>query len=100
MLYLSPAYNRSAQSAAIYRAQGDERPFAFSTPKIPSANIFELEEPFDAQIYDYLDRLRHYPQRRSEVLAALKVGSDRTELVSDFLTEAPPTTLKPSEKSR
>lgn len=99
LLYLSPAYNRGVQSAAIYRAQGDERPFAFSTPKMPGPDVFELEEPFDAQIYDYLARLRHYPQRRSEVLAALKVGSDRTDLVSDFLTEVPPATLKPSEKT-
>jgi L-ascorbate metabolism protein UlaG (beta-lactamase superfamily) len=99
LLYLSPAYNRSVQSSAMYRAQGDERPFAFSTPKMPGPDIFELEEPFDAEIYDYLARLRHYPRPRSEVLAALKVDQDQLELVSGFLTEAPVATLKPSEKT-
>jgi L-ascorbate metabolism protein UlaG (beta-lactamase superfamily) len=99
LLYLSPAYNRSVQSSAIYRAQGDQRPFAFSTPKMPGSNIFELQEPFDAQIYDYLARLRHYPQPRSEVLAALKVGVEQEDLVSDFLTEAPVAALTPSAKT-
>lgn len=99
LLYLSPAYNRSVQSSAIYRAQGDERPFAFSTPKMPGPDIFELEEPFDAEIYDYLARLRHYPRPRSEVLATLKVDQDQMELVSGFLTEAPVATLKSSEKT-
>ncbi|MCM0036374.1 MAG: MBL fold metallo-hydrolase [Burkholderiaceae bacterium] len=99
LLYRSPAYNRNVQSSVIYRAQGDLRPFAFSTPKMPGPNIFELQEPFDAEIYDYLARLRHYPQPRSQVLAALKVGSEQTDLFSDFLTEAPVTALTPSAKT-
>ncbi|HIF57936.1 MAG TPA: MBL fold metallo-hydrolase [Rhodospirillales bacterium] len=99
LLYLSPAYNPGVQSAAIYRAQGDNRPFAFSTPKIPSPNIFELDTPFDAEVYDYLARLRHYPQPRSEVLAALKVDSQSIDLVSGFLTETPLPALKASEKT-
>jgi hypothetical protein len=79
LLYLSPAYNPGAQSAAIYRAQGDSRPFAFSTPKMPGPNIFELDAPFDSEVYDYLARLRHYPQPKSEVLAKLKSSSQSIE---------------------
>jgi L-ascorbate metabolism protein UlaG (beta-lactamase superfamily) len=99
LLYLSPAYNPGTQSAAIYRAQGDSRPFAFSTPKMPGPNIFELDAPFDSEVYDYLARLRHYPQPKSEVLAKLKSSSQSIDLLSDFLTETLVPALKGSVKT-
>ena len=86
LLYRSPMHNPSVQSALLYRAKGDERSFAFSTPRMPRADAFELAEPFSSDVYDFLGRLRFEPQPMSTVFERLGVTERDRDLVTGFLT--------------
>lgn len=90
LLYKSSLYSKNLQSAMIYRAKGDDRPFAFSTPRLPSPDAFELNEPFDSDVYDFLARLRFTPQTIDVVLSKLKVNPSDVELVKSFFTPCAP----------
>ncbi len=89
LLYRSPVFNPSVQSAMIYRAKGDERPFAFSTPRMPQANAYELMEPFSAEVYDFLGRLRAEPLPVSVVMERLGLTGAKAELFRSFLVATP-----------
>lgn len=103
LLYKSHLYNPSLQSAMIYRAKGDDRPFAFSTPRMPRVDAFELIAPFSSEIYDFLARLRFEPQPLDVVMAKLAVKPEDRELVKTFLSENPQAPVQnqpPSGKTR
>lgn len=87
LLYRSPVYDPAAQSSMIYRAKGDDRAFAFSTPRLPRADAFELNQPFASDVYDFLSRLRFEPQPRSVVLEKLGATGADYVLVESFLTD-------------
>ena len=70
----------------IYRAKGDDRSFAFSTPRLQREDAYELNEPFDSDIYDFLARLRFEPQSMDTILSRLKVKDSDSELVKSFFT--------------
>lgn len=89
LLYKSPAYNLASQSALIYQANGDDRAFAFSTPRLSRPDAVELERPFSDEIYDYLAALRTTPQPKEQVVERLaQAGVSNTKFL-DFLTEVP-----------
>lgn len=87
LLYRSPIYDPAAQTSMMYRAKGDDRAFAFSTPRLPRQDAYELHQPFASDIYDFLGRLRFEPQPRSLVMQTLGVASEDMALVDSFLTE-------------
>jgi len=87
MLYKSALHNPGVQSAMIYRAKGDERAFAFSTPRMPRSDAYELNQPFSSDVYDFLARLRFEPQPLSEVITRLGVKDEDLELFKGFLQE-------------
>jgi L-ascorbate metabolism protein UlaG (beta-lactamase superfamily) len=87
LLYKSSMHNESVQSAMIYRAKGDERAFAFSTPRMPREDAFELQQPFRSEVYDFLAKLRFEPQSLSEVMEKLAVEPKDTDLVMSLLQE-------------
>ncbi len=89
LLYRSPINNKAAQSAIIYRANGDERAFAFSTPRMPRPDAYELQHAFDSDIYDFLGRLRAQPMPEAAVLERLGLTGADAELFRSFLTDAP-----------
>ena len=95
LLYRSPLYDNSTQSAMIYRASGDDRSFAFSTPRLPNAQSIELHRPFSDEIYDYLARLRNEPRPAAEVLEKLELSGSQAELMRSFLTPASTSATKP-----
>lgn len=88
MLYRSALNRSSYQSAMIYRAKGDQRSFAFSTPRMPRADAFELNVPFASDIYDFLARLRFKPQPLSVVLERLQVKDQDVALVRSLVTDS------------
>jgi len=85
LLYNSSLNDKSVQSAIIYRAKGDDRTFAFSTPRLPRDDAFELNESFDSDVYDFLAKLRFEPQPLDSVLSRLKAEGSDAELVKSFL---------------
>ena len=89
LLYRSDLNRSPFQSAMIYRAKGDQRSFAFSTPRMPRADAFELHQPFSSEVYDFLARLRFEPQPFSVVLERLQVKEHDVELIRSFVTEMP-----------
>lgn len=90
LLYKSPAYNPASQSALIYQANGDDRAFAFSTPRLSRPDAVELERPFSDEIYDYLAALRITPQPLDAVIARLEQAGLSDPKFRDFLTETAP----------
>lgn len=98
LLYKSPAYNPASQSALIYQANGDDRAFAFSTPRLSRPDAVELERPFNDEIYDYLAALRLTPQPLQAVLERLAKAGVNNEKFRDFLTEAPPAIVDRTHK--
>lgn len=89
MLYRSPAFNPASQSALIYQANGDDRPFAFSTPRLSRHDAVELARPFTDGIYDYLAKLRLIPQPIDVVLERLSQAGVTQKKILDFLTGIP-----------
>lgn len=90
LLYRSPIYNRSFQSAIIHQVNEDERAFAFSTPRLQSGESVELMQPFSEPIYDLLSELRHKPQPAEYVIDCLGLSGDLAKIFRGFLTEEPP----------
>jgi L-ascorbate metabolism protein UlaG (beta-lactamase superfamily) len=88
LLYRSILKRDAAQSAMLYRAKGDDRSFAFSTPRMPRPDAFELHQPFSAEVYDFLARLRFSPQPFSKVMAALGAQPEDEALVRSLVTES------------
>ncbi len=89
LLYRSDLNRSPYQSAMIYRAKGDQRSFAFSTPRMPRADAYELNQPFASEVYDFLARLRFEPQPLSVVLERLQAKEQDVALIRSLVTETP-----------
>lgn len=89
LLYRSALNRTSHQSAMLYRARGDQRSFAFSTPRMPRADAFEVNQPFESDVYDFLARLRFEPQPLSVVLERLNATEKDVDLIRSLVTETP-----------
>lgn len=85
MLYRSRYFNTASQSSMIYQAHGDDRAFAYSTPRLPREDAIEFLEPFHSELYDYLSLLRYEPQPRSEVMSRLGFTGENAALFDTFL---------------
>lgn len=90
LLYKSPAYNPASQSALIYQANGDDRAFVFSTPRLSRIDAVELNQPFSDEIYDYLAALRITPQPLDSVMERLARAGVTDKKFLDFLTDQAP----------
>lgn len=88
LLYKSPIYDRSLQSAKIYLVQDDQRPFVFSTPRLTSQESIEIKKPFEDSIYDDLARLRHEPRNKVEIFSLLGLDQKQKEVFETFLDSA------------
>lgn len=58
-----------------------------STPRLPSANALELNQPFSSDVYDFLAKLRSTPKSLEDIAKALEVSEENIELLRSLLTE-------------
>jgi hypothetical protein len=89
LLYRSALHSTTNQTAMLYRAKGDQRSFAFSTPRLPRAEAYEVNQPFESELYDFLARLRLEPQPLSVVLQRLNAAEQDVALIRSLVTETP-----------
>ena len=87
LLYKKGFHKPENQSAMMYRVKGDQRTFAFSTPRLKSPEAIEIQSPFDSDVYDFLATLRSVPRSFDEITQALKLPEESFELLRSFLTE-------------
>lgn len=98
LLYRRGQHYPEFQSAMLYLAKGDERPFAFSTPRLPSAKALEIVQPFHSSVFDYLAKLRTYGAPFAEIARTLGVDESQTDLLKSFLCEY--NEVKPQQHTR
>jgi L-ascorbate metabolism protein UlaG (beta-lactamase superfamily) len=89
LLYKSPIYDYSLQSAKIYAVQDDQRPFVFSTPRLMDQEAVEIKKPFHDDIYDDLAKLRQEPREKEEIFSLLELNQKEKEIFGTFLDNAP-----------
>lgn len=90
LLYRSRYYDRSLQSVAMSVSRGEERPFVFSTPRIPGEGQIHLPIAFDHVGIDALARMRQAPAPLGALKDVLRLGSEHDALLSTFLTTERP----------
>ncbi len=100
LLYRSPAYDPGLQGVMLRHVASDERPFAFSTPRLDEPGDLYLELPFASPAWDLLGSLRRRPRPLAEIAEALGVEGDRLALLESLLTEAVPAATAPAGTTR
>ena len=90
LLYRSAYHDPGEQRAMVYRGSGDDRPFSFSTPRLPRPDAIELARPFASDAYDTLARLRTVPRTRREVHDLLALDGSDAALLDGMLVESGP----------
>jgi len=88
LLYRHPVFDESLQSAMMYLSNGEDRAFAFSTPRLSRSDAFEINSKFSSAVYDFLSRLRFEGQSRSDVYDMLGVQDADRLLVDSMLIDA------------
>lgn len=90
LLYRSELYDDSAQSALVYRADGDRRAFALSTPQMDRDDALTLDAPFSSPVHDFLAQLRRQPQTLGSIVEGLRLDPRQASRLRGLLTETPP----------
>ncbi|MEW6734670.1 MAG: MBL fold metallo-hydrolase [Acidobacteriota bacterium] len=92
LLYKSPFYNSSYQSIALTLIEDAERPFVFSTPRLPSSKYLHLKIPFHSNAIDELFEMRKTPKAYGDIKELLGITNDQAELFKTFFTQESPAT--------
>ncbi|MFL6332307.1 MAG: MBL fold metallo-hydrolase [Pyrinomonadaceae bacterium] len=91
LLYRSPFYNTGHQSVLLSIIDSEERPFVFSTPRLPDpAKDIHLHIPFSSPAIDELFEMRHTPKPFTHIKEVLGLTDEQDELFRSFLTEEGP----------
>jgi L-ascorbate metabolism protein UlaG (beta-lactamase superfamily) len=90
LLYNSNYYDRSSQSVMLSFTKGDERRYAFTTPRLEEKDAVHIRLPFDGEAADTLFRLRYEPKPWGEINEILNLTDGQAELFQSFLTTEPP----------
>lgn len=88
LLYKSRFYRPSSQSIALF-ADGGERPFAFSSPKLRDERTLHLQVPFSSAQLDELFKTKYEPRPLGEIKELLGVSAEDDQLLSSFFTSEP-----------
>lgn len=91
LLYKSPYYDESAQSVMLSLVEKDNRPFVFSTPRLPDEKVLHVRRPFRDAAYDELFKMLVEPQTIGYISELLGIREEDWELFSSFFTEEAPT---------
>jgi L-ascorbate metabolism protein UlaG (beta-lactamase superfamily) len=95
MRYIEPATYRRAgylddrQSVQLSIEPGVERPFIFSTPRLPAPDVLDLDIPFRHEGLRELFAARLRPSTLGRLREALEVPDDRVALLERLLTDEP-----------
>jgi L-ascorbate metabolism protein UlaG (beta-lactamase superfamily) len=89
-MYHSPYYNPSSQSITLYLNNGEERRFAFSSPRLIDDEHLHLRMPFDSPALDELFKMKETPQPLAYIKSLLGVEDEADDLFSSFFTSDPP----------
>ncbi len=102
LLYRSKYDTRSAQSVALWRADGDLRPFIFSTPRLEAPDRLHIDVPFGDPLVDDLVALREAPAPLARICSLLdgraRAPQGLAAQLRPLLTEEPPP--PPAERYR
>ncbi|MCA1621653.1 MAG: MBL fold metallo-hydrolase [Acidobacteria bacterium] len=90
LLYKSRYYDPTLQSVSLSAVSKDYRPFALSTPRLPSEGVLQLDVPFASEALDELFSARQTPRPLGELKERLGVGPQQAEAFSSFFTPEPP----------
>jgi L-ascorbate metabolism protein UlaG (beta-lactamase superfamily) len=90
LLYKSKYYNPASQSIILSLSEGDDRPFAYSTPRLDDAKCLQLQLPFAHSGLDELFKMKYQPQTFAHVKEALNLADEHDALLASFLTDAAP----------
>jgi hypothetical protein len=90
LLYRSPLYDASAQNALVYRADGDRRPFALSTPQLDRDDAVTLDFTFASPVHDFLAGLRREPRTWPQIVDGLRLDAIQEQRFRAMVTEQPP----------
>lgn len=93
LLYKHPVFDESLQTAMMYLSDGEDRSFAFSTPRLSRPDAFEINSKFSSHVYDFLSQLRFEGRSRSDVYETLGVHDAAQSLVDSMLIEVDGTHL-------
>ena len=95
LLYKSEYYDRSSQSVVLSLVESDDRPFAYSTPRLAEEGRLQLDIAFSHPGIDELFKMRAVPQTFGYIKEALGLENGQQAMLATFLTEAtPPKTPK------
>ncbi|HMH05648.1 MAG TPA: MBL fold metallo-hydrolase [Terriglobales bacterium] len=91
LLYKSEYYEPRSQSIILSLIDCDQRPFVFSTPRLPEPGKVHLNCPFGYDGLDELFKTMYRPRPVDEVREVLQVGSEDEQLFLSFFTDEQPT---------
>lgn len=94
LLYRSPLFDEAGQSVTMFLAHQDGRPFAFSTPRLPSAAAVDLPIRFADSRLDAFYRAKSEPADYHYLKDLLGVEEQHEEIFSTFFTSQPPVTTR------
>jgi L-ascorbate metabolism protein UlaG (beta-lactamase superfamily) len=100
LLYRSTYYDSSAQSLAFSLVGNDERPFVFSTPRLPRPDQVHVPVRFDDAAIDALAQMRRTPRPAGFVKELLGFDTEQATVFHSFLTEAAPPAPAPLERGQ
>jgi L-ascorbate metabolism protein UlaG (beta-lactamase superfamily) len=92
LLYKSQFYDPSSQSIDLSLIDRDDRPFAFSTPRLKEQGRLRLNVPFSSCEIDELYRMKQVPRPFGQIQEALGVREQDEELFASFFTQEAPQT--------
>lgn len=90
LLFKSKYYDPSRQSIELSICEGDNRPFALSSPKLTDEKTFCLYLPFNSPTVDELFKMKTTPQPFNHIKEVLDVNNQDIELLSSFFTSKAP----------
>lgn len=88
LLYKSKYYNPSSQSVILSLVESDDRPFAYSTPRLEDEGRMQLNIPFAHPGIDELFKMRDVPQTFLYIKEALDLEDRHDAMFATFLTRA------------
>jgi L-ascorbate metabolism protein UlaG (beta-lactamase superfamily) len=89
LAYESSAYAEDRQSVQLSIEPGTERPFIMSTPRLPSADVLDLQIPFRHPGLEELFRARFHATSSARLREILELDDDEATQLDGLLADEP-----------